>query len=205
MRQVLRYPVGRQFRKMLEDDHEWVVITDLHLRILKAKRGEVDYVPGGVENQAFMELGFYRKTPQKMRVYDLHTHPGSFRPTPSSGDMGGFIKDTLNKSKIPVLERFIIAGFGVITKTGIMIIKLPASKARLQNSDDTFRHDYREKAYGKYDKRVEDLNREIDDVTDDKITNRAHLDTFRKLAREEKDIKFRTVHRTHIGNMRRLR
>jgi hypothetical protein len=205
MRQVLRFPVGPQFRKILEDDHEWLVITDLHLRILKAKRGKIDVVPGYVEQEAFAELDFYRKTDRKIRVYDLHTHPGSFRPTPSSGDMVGYIKDTINKSKIPVLKGFIIAGFGVITKNGIMIIKLPTNKTRLHNLDDDFGHDYRKESYEKYDKRVLDLNREVDDHTDDKITNRAHLDTFRKLAKNEKDIKFRTVQRPTLRSLRRLR
>jgi hypothetical protein len=190
---------------MLEDDHEWVVITDLHLRILKAKRGVVGVVPGHVEAEAFAELDFYRKTPQKIRVYDLHTHPDTARPVPSTGDIEAFIKDTINKNKIPVLKGFIIAGFGVITKKGIMVLKLPTSNTRLHNLDKSFIQGYREEVEGNYIQFKRGLSIEPDSPEDGRLFERAHVRAFRKHAKDEKDIKFRTVQRPTLRSLRRLR
>ena len=38
----LQFPTGKEYLPLLKDDHEWMIITDLRLRILGIARGDRD-------------------------------------------------------------------------------------------------------------------------------------------------------------------
>jgi hypothetical protein len=198
---VLRFPVGRQFQKILEDDHEWYVVTDMHLKVIAAGRGEQRHVPNNIIDTVYKEVfKKYRGAREgSIRVYDLHTHP-EVHYYPSPGDLGRSVEDR-------VLHRYgiIHAGFGVITKDGIFIWKLPENQkklARLNNVGDTFTDNIRDNAEEYFGPATSSIRKKMIDHDEKttrhgahKIINRIAKKSFESVQEDEPGIRSRTVRR----------
>jgi hypothetical protein len=205
-RQILRFPVGREFKKILEDDHEWYVITDMRLKPLVMERGEEHRVPSHIERKAYetLEEKLRKTNPGKsLSVYGLHTHPaypsGAVLKVPSIEDMYVFIKDHYHNKKMFVR----IKGHGIITKREILIIKLPDTQLKLDELDKTDQtiHDkylqnyygykviptFRSKLIGKSDKEHFGKNQYVMADSQERA--------FKKLAHETPDLKTKLVHK----------
>jgi hypothetical protein len=212
-RQILRFPVGQQFQKILEDDHEWFVITDKRLKILVAKRGAESFITKNVSDDAFSELRTKMKDGQIIEVYTLHSHPyeegdGAYQRFPSVKDMDYFITNKYLGKKY-IVE----VGQGIITKKGILLIKLPEYDHKIKDMVHRVSFSYMNNVRKQLNTK---LNTNSDDVLNvalsslpekqkSKLIINAHEKAFKKLIKEEPDIKTKRIGRTHIVNMRRLR
>jgi hypothetical protein len=209
MRNVLRFPVGRQFKKILEDDHEWFIITDANLKPLVVKRSPyVSRVPGKMVGSMYIEL--YKSLPQgkSIRVYDLHTHPGIGNSVPSEGDIGPFIKHkkALSGAKI------IVIGFGIITPYGISILKLPEDHDKLDHINSELKTEY-PKQIKRYIKNrlgqktwkgaVEHASENLNEPSKENLVNQAYHRTFQNIINAEPNASVRTIRRHTRRRMRR--
>jgi hypothetical protein len=206
-RQILRFPVGPQFRRMLVDDHEWVVITDTRLKILAVSRGFEDMIPPQTEEETLTQLGVKNKPGEILEVYNLHTHP-YVNPTrydhiPSINDVDCFIQDIRYK-KYQRYTRYgiMIAGHGVISKHGILIIKIPDSEKRLQELRESFGRRYLKQtktnvknALGvtRWDLAVKKSKTTMSSDEIRELNAKSHYKAFKSLVKEEPDIKTKTV------------
>jgi hypothetical protein len=203
-RQVLRYPVGREFRKILDDDVEYCVITSTQLKPLIVKPGERGMVSRAVELNAYMELERRIPPGKIVPVYNLHTHPIGGHPVPSIGDMHSFFNEKRGKYVSEWHGRIRVVGHGVITKKGIIIVKIS------QDPEKRSKAEYR--ATAGYETDVDlDMKRKtgdyaayrsMDDVSRNKLLTDVHKRAFRKVVSEEPAIKTRIIRRTHRYNMR---
>jgi len=209
-RQILRFPVGQQFRKILEDDHEWIVLTNIQLQPLVMIRSDrKDGISEAVVKEAYWQLKQKITGGKQVRIYDLHTHPK--RGTiPSPVDIKKFLEEKiLNPFKVS------LAGHGVITKKGIFIVKLHGTTENLKELYWKFPDEYRERALTRLMDSVDSITPErVAAIKAGKIKRRkktrdissdAHIRVFDQMQREEPDIRTQTVRRTHRGTMRRWR
>ena len=221
-RQILRFPVGQQFRKILEDDHEWCIITDLRLNIKAAVRGGKLGYKGDVLNTAYNKIIKGLPKGKTINIYHLHTHPGTLTSIPSENDLNTFINTKGDRDflkSLGIIER----GYGIITPYNILIIKLPEHRGKLRN----IRYaplNYREKAIEnirnklnlqstpeteKFLRTMQKLSKtdpEFDKTGQfNQLYDNAHSKAFREIIKEEPDIRTQTVRRTHRGTMRRWR
>jgi hypothetical protein len=213
--QVLRFPVGPQFRKILEDDHEWKVFTDLHLKVILMRRGRKTTIPHQLIVDAYRDLE--RKVPEgkTIRIYDLHTHPSDDN-IPSPQDIDCFIGTKWWQNYAGLENGIYVVGNGVITKKGIFIVKMPDNEERL-NELDKKRLDKRyekdvkihikNKLGVKYWKEAHPKAEEMGLTQEDKdvINQKAYTASFKKILQEEPVIKTKMIRRTHRFNMRRRR
>jgi len=212
-RQILRFPVGQQFRKILEDDHEWFILTDMHLKVLAANRGGMNGISLTVINKTYKDL-IEKTPPHILRIFSLHTHPysmddGKTDKMPSQLDMNFFIRNKLFNLFGGVIEM----GAGVITKEGIFIVKFPENKNKLMQLDGKIQDKYRE-GVRKHLKNelgcvitesAEHQLKTLPQNEQNKLLLKTHSKAFRELVKEEPDIRIQTVRRTHRGTMRRWR
>lgn len=210
-RDILRFPVGQQFRKILEDDHEWIILTDVHLKPIVMERSSKKESITRVE----IEKAYYRlkeKIPEgkRVQIYDLHTHPRSGGMIPSSNDMKNFLAEKiLNPFKIS------LAGHGVITKDGIFIVKLHGTTEKLKELYWNFPDEYRERSLTRLMDTVDSITPErVAAIQSGEIKRRkktrdissdAHIRAFDQMQREHPEIKTKTVRRPHRFNMSRRR
>lgn len=213
MRQVLRFPVGKEFKKILEDDHEWYVITNLRLKPIVLKRGKPDSIPQSTAQEAIDELK--QKTFSKeyaIRVFLLHTHPRTRSNAPSDGDLRSFFRHKINNPY--QLYGIIPAGFGIITKKGIFIIKLPENPQTLKLMEEptqilykTKRKDYYKNKLNKntFFEAYEHAQQNMEKSERTALEAEAHEKTFKKVLKTMPELKTRMIRRTHRSNMRRWR
>jgi hypothetical protein len=186
---------------MLEDDHEWYVVTDMHLKIIAAGRGIVHHIPENVIEEVYLQVLDKLRSIKSgtIRVYDLHTHPGD-HIYPSPGDLGRSVWDRFFNG-----YGMVHAGHGVITKKGILIWKLPANQkklAKMENIKNVYIKKVNESS-GKYFGQIQpDLKKELialDEKTTmhgpNKIINRVGKEAFRSVQETEPGIRTRMVRR----------
>lgn len=213
-RQILRFPVGPQFRKILEDDHEWKVITDMHLRPLVMRRGDKHGISHKLITRAYEDLISMIPEGNSVRIYDLHSHIGGYEFFPSGQDLRSFIENmryqNWKHNNIQIL------GQGVISKSGILIVKMPESEEQLQElTAKNIKTKYDKHAINfvknKFDakslKQVNERANQLLLTPEDKerINNRAFQHAYTKLKEEEPNIRTQPVRKTHRGTMRRWR
>lgn len=213
-RQILKFPVGRQFREILEDDHEWMVITDMRLNPIVYGRGTKTCIPYEVEISVFNELNHMYAGGEPVPIYHLHTHPFTpgtrFDHYPTPSDMLSNIRDLKYQMKNTGSNVFIV-GHGVISKSGIFIVKIPQSEKRYKEVQQLFgQKKFIKKVKEKVKKKL-DVNTWVavkkkastmDKHEREKINNRAFGETFREIAKEIPDIKTERVGRAHRFNTR---
>jgi hypothetical protein len=212
-RNLLKFPADPRYRQILKDNHEWVVITDTKLRILAMTRGERGSINIGQLEEAYSQLNPESRKGLPRRVYYLHSHTEGDTSHPSVPDIRGwvYIKKRLLFAGI---KGFIEAGYGVIGKDGITLVKLPESKLRLLDIETRVKDKYHEKV-GRllHDKTgaetVSDAYDKLDYVYTQKrikILNETHARAFQSLRKEEPEsLRVRSVRRVHRSNMRRWR
>lgn len=163
MRQrVLKFPVGREFKKLLNDKNEWSIITDQKLKILVAKRGGYGTITKEVIEETALE--FLRKDyPNHIKVYLLHTHPERTHPSPSDQDLVAFYATKLSNLFMGIN----VAGYGVITEKGITIIKLGGhpleNMFRVHTIKFEFNHQLGRNLVKSYQNRNPSLKNEVDE------------------------------------------
>jgi hypothetical protein len=209
MRTTLKFPTGQQFQRMLQDDHEWHIITDTRLKILGAGRGEFRQISKENVKEDYIRLVQSRPSNKPLRVFDLHTHPRSRASVPSYGDMGAIIVDKLFALKDLGVN---IVGHGVVTEKGIIIIKITGDTDKLIDLYEKFPKTYKQTTRDLVKKEFnqttwegakrEAVNRLTEKERMDLMT-RMHKKAFRGMLEDEQDIKTRTVRRSIRG--KRLR
>ena len=134
-RQVLRFPVGPKFRKILEDDHEWIVLTDLLLKpIVMVRSDRKEAITHATVKRAYEQLKQKIPEGKQVRIYDLHTHPLINTPSPSQKDWDSFISKKHYDNEERLAEKGIITvGYGIIALKGIVIITIPETEKRLHD------------------------------------------------------------------------
>lgn len=203
-RRILRFPVGRQFREIVNDTHEWYVVTDARLRILVARRCGIDDISSRDIMEAFDEL-HHRFPEGGMRIYTLHSHPEGDTYVPSPTDMNTYILDKLDYLNRRPKFGFSEIGQGVISKHGIYIVKLPEKINKMNKikkkmiPDRIITHSrdiyYRDTKWGSKHASKEFIKEKVSAV------NKG----FKKVLREEPDIRTKMVPRTHRFNVRTRR
>jgi hypothetical protein len=206
MRQVLRLPVGPQFKKILEDDHEWLVITDMRLKPIIVKRGEEDCIYRSTVFKAYDELEQkIRGGRNAVRVLVLHSHPHTQSNSPTGGDLDSFFKQKTGFA----VKSIIISGFGIITRKGIFIIKLPENLEKLGELGNTVPDKYTDKkrdymrASLKKDTYFEAYEhaQSMEESDRDKIEIKSQENAFKGIKKETPQLKTRMVRKTHRFNM----
>lgn len=204
MRAIARYPVSWQYARMLEDDHEWCVLADARLKILVAKRGGRDSVSTEVIRDAYETL--IKKIPPgtTIRIYDLHTHPVSEGNVPSYQDIDAFIAQKYHEG-----NGFILAGHGVISDKGILIVKLTNDKEKLKSMYKTVKTKYRKETRNYIKKALGEttwkgvgrhaLETNMGDKEQAQMMTRAHKSTFHNVIKKEPDISARVVRKRMEG------
>jgi len=214
-RQTLRYPVGEQFRKILEDDHEWKVFTDLHLKVILARRGRKTSIPQQIILNAYRDLKWKVPEGKTLRIYDLHTHPTDTY-IPSSSDINNFIGIKLWQNYGKPDNGIYVMGHGVITKKGIFIVKMPDNEERLnelytKQLDKHYNESVKKHIENKLgvrgweaaNQKAKGLGMSIDDANH--MLEKAYTTSFKELLQKEPSIGTKIVPRTHRFNMRRRR
>lgn len=214
MRQILRIPTGKQFRKMVDDDHEWFIIADTRLKPIVTSRGKPDSIPQQIKERVYARLNkSLYKSGKTIRVYDLHTHPDRNIMIPSWVDIDANLYQqqfhNLNTTNIKVV------GYGVVGKREIVILKLPQSNTRLEALYNNVSRKY-EKATKQnvakrlhvksWDDAVEKVELEkMDMKTQQRIMELEHKRALQQTVANSKEIKVKTLHRSRRINIRRLR
>lgn len=208
-RDILRFPVGQEFKDMLNDYYEWLILTDLKLKPLITYSGGRGSISGLIVRNAYIALT--RKAKGKtLYVYELHTHPDCKTPTPSTSDISCFVTeadDSQNKRRGTLKSteettqyhhpNIIVMGRGVITKNGITIVKLPWKRKKLQEAGYTFDWEYAGKS-----KRLEESGVYTEERN---VQDQKHSKLFRSTVKKYPEIKIKTVRSQHRFNMRRRR
>lgn len=201
MRQVLRYPVGQNYRQIMNDPFEWFVITDLRLNPIVMERGIKGKITPEVQKDAYYKLLSISKG-KSIRVYILHTHPGHYRSALSDSDIkAAIISMTVNLESLGI----IIVGNGVITDKEIVIMKLPQNKKQVSEMQENLPGAYDSLIYFNL-KKVVDRKGGVDKYPDE-VWNK-HVDIAAKkalktIAKNEKHVTVKTVRRTHREMRRR--
>ena len=208
-RQVLRFPVGRQFEEIIWSDNEWLVLTDLHLHPLVVREGTKNGVSGALAIDAFRELKQKIPEGQSLRIYNLHSHPRN-QYVPSGTDLNTYIRH-----KIKPLPGIIEVGHGIITPVGIYIIRLPGKEERLKTMENwlanrygletrrTLNKDFNQKSWKDTTKHVAESGMNRQEF--DEARSKARVKAFKKVLKLEPDIKTKMIRPTHPKDMRRLR
>jgi hypothetical protein len=205
----MRFPVGQQFQKILEDDHEWHIITDPRLKILEAIRGESRTIEQGTIKENYTRLVHNNPSNKPLRIFDLHTHPHSRVSVPSYNDMSGFILDKLFALKLLGVN---IVGHGIVTKRGIIIIKISGKEDKLLDLHDLVPSTYKNTTRTLIKQELNQTTwvgakREaVNRLTEKErmaLMARMHKKAFRSMIENEPDIRAKTVRRSIQG--RRLR
>lgn len=198
MRAIKQYPVNRRFLKILEDDHEWVVLTDTRLKPLVMVRGEKAKIPIEITGKAFNILKSTFPVGGIPVVYFLHTHKHSKAPSP--GDMKAFIAEKyLNYFGVT------LGGYGVITTTGITLIKLTSDKQNLNKLIGSLNEDYTLRANMRQ-KQIDGLRKISEDLSErekERLWGRIKEHEFSRLTKEKPGIRKRIISRRLVG--KRLR
>jgi hypothetical protein len=207
-RQILRFPVGPQFREVLEDDHEWLILTDMRLRPLVMNRGHIDGISTTQRSKLYYDLSKQAWFKKHIRVYDLHTHPtwGDLdQLAPSQADMTNFTFERATQ-RFNKEYGISVAGSGVITKKGILIIKIAEQISKQAIENDDIKNEYSSRVKRELEnqniKSITDIG---DDVEGAKVLVKAHKKAFKSLTTETSGISKKTIGRTHRFNMRRRR
>ena len=200
MSHVLRYPLNQQFLKMVNDDHEWNILTDHRLRILAFIRGARDHIDEEDTRKMYRKLSdrnprsFSTKT---VRVYDLHTHPKTPDPAPSFNDLRGFILQNGFR-----MGSVLVDGFGVVARKGIVIVKIPDTENRIDESIekpqkyvDNTREYIKQRLGVKTWQQAIKVAKDIPEEREHNIVHDAHKRGFNALAKESQNLKVKRIHR----------
>jgi hypothetical protein len=216
-RQILRFPVGRQFQKVLEDDYEWHIISDMRLNVLTLNRGGRGEIPYVVVDKAYKQLVKKTLPGSAIRIYDLHTHPeGSYLSTPdkynlmypSVSDVGVIIQEQLTRNFRN--RNITLVGGGVITKRGIFIMRINEGGDRKNHKeieDKTMDH-YSFKiqtARDEIDQRMEKQPAVVKRSWIDDINSRhmkAHKTGYTEFENDKKGLSHKVIRKTHHTSLR---
>lgn len=214
MRQFLRYPLTREFLKYVADDHEWAVITDSRLRPIIAKRGGRRVIDSNVVTQVFKELIEKKPKDTIIKVYFHHTHPGSRSVIPSTFDVQSDVYYKLNKEKELSKHGIIVLGYGIITKSGIGILKYPEERIKLEIASFIFGLLYNLRAATHIKKALDRHGIPHGDYEygympkqqEQRFTEIGKNSAFKSIVRESHDIvKHKTVRKNRFGRISRRR
>jgi proteasome lid subunit RPN8/RPN11 len=157
-------------------------------------RGEWDHVPVNIIVRTYEEAidkivdRKQLKTPvlETKRVYAIHSHP-DMDMKPSGADF-----QTFKQFKQFKYFDVISEGFGILTKKGLFIWKLPENHSKLNQLPNA--EEYNKNTMEIFDKLEKTLMGNPSNVEHVKRT------AFKKLQEEHPSIKSRTIRRTHARN-----
>lgn len=201
---LLRFPTGRTFARILADDHEWVVLTDTRLNPLVTVRSDSkNSISLKDHNIAFYQLRTKIPDGKHIRIYDLHTHPDQNMSVISPRDLQTAIIDQIQPS-----NDVEVVGHGVITKDEILIIKL---KGTIEQKKQLLWAD-KDKGYEKYSNTISDVyhQRALSNIIFKPKQNKrtglelnAHNSVLKEIVNEYPIIKLKKVKKTRRFTMTR--
>jgi hypothetical protein len=209
-RQILRFPVGQQFKKILEDDHEWIVITDVHLKPLVMERAEKTHIPHNLERKVLDNLSNSVPEGKLLKIYNFHTHPRNKRVAPSEEDWNSFI---YSKKHPFIGKKLVEVGYGVIGRTDIVLIKLPKDQDKLTDLAWDLGRRYVEEQHEYVQKKLKvkswheaaQVAENIDLPTQKRIMEEAYKRSLLITAKNEPEVRIKTIRKPSRITMRRRR
>ena len=205
MSNLLRFPTGKSFARILEDDHEWEVLTDTQLRPIVMVRGDRR---NGISNaeikRAYYQLAQKIPSGKQIRIYDLHSHPGASIASPSYMDIKTFVEERIiNPYKVTLV------GHGVITKKEILIVKLHGTTEELKRlywgGSGAFQQDNPKLLSDDYRQRT--LLKMVDANKNKRggIEANSSIKVLKEMANENPEIKIKRVPKLHRFTMAKKR
>lgn len=209
-RNFLRYPTGTEFRKILADDHEWLVLTDTRLKVLVAERGDEREITIKTIKKAYLKIAQVDRINNPIKIFVLHTHPTD-HPAPSLADWDTSFMFAKKKLLLP--SGIDEVGFGVIGAKSIVIAQYPDDKKKLNTLGKKFTGKFEDNV-NEYLKTRLKLNsvfdipsvaHKIDAKTQKELMLRAYRASLNKSTQEEPNMKTKIVRKTRRFNMTRRR
>lgn len=212
----LSFPTGKQFARILADDHEWEVITDTRLNVLVSERGDRGSIPVSVTERVYKRLLKTIPAGKSVKIYDLHTHPEQNLQLPmdkrnlmypSTSDIGYVIQNARWNTD----KKYTIVGCGQITKYGIFIMQF---KGEIKKPNVKYENDMMEKheehkniARNVYDERFNTSKIPRQEWTKDANTRAMAVakEGYKSFEKENPEFKHKIVRKTHRFSMTRRR
>jgi len=204
MRRFLQLPLTNQYTRMLADDHEWLIFTDVRLHPLIWRRGNARSIPADILEDTIEDLVNQVPRGGHITVYMLHTHPTTRTSVPSGRDL------TVSVNLPHKYKNIIIKGTGVISERGILLTIFPEGTERRNDVRSAFGVHYREMVKSHIERKTRDpavAERLTEGVYENKeeenIRVNAQARAFKKVVRDTKVIKTKMVEPNRRGRIHR--